>query len=76
MEDVQPVRIIVCSDYLSLLSSLSSGQSNRSDLLLEVLMLLWKIERIGVEVRFCWFPHSVVEGNEIVSQKGFETRYN
>jgi ribonuclease HI len=42
--DVQPIRIIVCSDSLSVLKSLSSGKSNMNDLLLEVLMLLWRIE--------------------------------
>jgi ribonuclease HI len=56
LEDVQPVRIIVGSDSLSVLNSLSSGKSNRSDLLLEVFMLLWRIERMGVVVRFCWVP--------------------
>ena len=44
VEDVQPVRIVVCSDSLSVLSSLSSSKSNRSDLLLEALTLLWRIE--------------------------------
>ena len=44
VEDVQPIRIMVCSDSLSVLKSLSSGKSNRNDLLLEVLMLLWRIE--------------------------------
>lgn len=67
VEDVQPVRIIVSSDSLSVLNSLSSGKSIRSDLLLEVLMLLWRIERMGLVVRFCWVPaHSGVEWNEIV----------
>ena len=39
VEDIQPVRIIVGSDSLCVLNSLSSGKSNRSDQLLEVLRL-------------------------------------
>ena len=75
MEDVQPVRIIVCSDSLSVLNSLSSGKFNRSELLLEVFIILWRIERMGV-VRFCWVPaHTGVEGIEIVGQKSSETTY-
>jgi ribonuclease HI len=69
VEDIQPVRNKVCSDSLSVFNSLSSGKSNRSYLLLEVFMLLRRIERLGVVVRFCWVPaFAGVEGNEIVDQ--------
>jgi hypothetical protein len=57
------------SDSLSVLDCLSSGKSNRSGLLLEVIRLLCRIERLGVVVRFCCVPaHSGLEDNSIVDQ--------
>ena len=69
MEDIQLVRIMMGSDFLSVLNCLSSGKYNRSGLLLEVIRLLCRIERLGVVVRFCCVPAlSGVEENEIVDQ--------
>ena len=68
-EDAQPIRIVLCSDSLSVLCSLSSGNFNMSDLLLEALTLLRRLERVVVVVCFCWVPaHSGVGGNGLVDQ--------
>ena len=65
VEDVRPDRVLVCSDSAAALQSLSSKDALRNDLVLDVLMLLLRLQRAGVSVRFCWVPaHVGVEGNE------------
>ncbi len=65
VEAVKPDRVVVCSDSASALISLTTQQSSREDLMCEIFTLLWRIQRKGVVVGFCWVPANVgIAGNE------------
>ena len=67
VEEVQPGQVVVCSDSAAVLMTLGEGKLGvRSDLVVELLVLLYKIEKAGGEVVFLWVPsHVGVEGNEV-----------
>lgn len=68
VEHVQPFKKrvrVICSDSAAACKDLSSLQTVREDLVLEIcIMLLW-IQRMGLEVQFCWIPAGMgIKGNE------------
>ena len=75
VEEVQPGQVVVCSDSAAVLMTLGEGKLGvRSDLVVELLVLLYKIEKAGGEVVFLWVPaHVGVEGNEVAD--GAEGRW-
>ena len=67
IEDVQPSRVVICSDSESLLCSLRSGKSEREDLGVEIMMLFLWLQRYGIEILFCEIPsHTGVYVNDLV----------
>uniref|UniRef100_A0A671QEF9 Reverse transcriptase domain-containing protein n=1 Tax=Sinocyclocheilus anshuiensis TaxID=1608454 RepID=A0A671QEF9_9TELE len=66
IEEVQPIRSVICTDSLSVLNSLLSGISTaRQDIIFEVMQSLFRIRQSGLMVNFLWVPsHMGVEGNE------------
>ncbi len=65
VEEVKPDRVVICSDSASVLTSLFTHCTSREDLMCEIFSLLWRIQRKGVVVGFCWVPaHVGVAGNE------------
>ena len=66
VEEVKPSQVVICSDSASVLMSMEEGKLGaRSDLMVELLVLLYKIERAKGDVGFVWVPaHVGVEGNE------------
>lgn len=65
-EDVCPMRMVVCSDSLSALQSIQSGESKcRQDLILEISQALFRLHMQTILVQFLWVPaHVGVDGNE------------
>ncbi len=59
VEEVKPDRVVICSDSASVLTSLFTHQSSKKDLMCEIFTLLWRIQRKGVVVGFCWVPEHV-----------------
>lgn len=70
IEEVQPSRIVICTDSMAALTSLMSGKSeSRQDLIFEVLQGLFRARQLGVLVFFLWVPaHVGVDGNEEVDK--------
>uniref|UniRef100_A0A3B1IE94 Reverse transcriptase domain-containing protein n=1 Tax=Astyanax mexicanus TaxID=7994 RepID=A0A3B1IE94_ASTMX len=66
VEDVRPLRTVICSDSQTVLKSLTNGQkSSRIDIIYDVLMILLRLQHLGLSVGFLWVPaHVGVEGNE------------
>ena len=65
VEEVRPDRVVLCSDSAAVLSSLQTMKSNREDLILEIFQCLFRMQRLGIDVTFCWVPaHVGLEGNE------------
>ncbi|KAG5278648.1 hypothetical protein AALO_G00101240 [Alosa alosa] len=65
VEEARPERVVICSDSASVLSSLQSFRSCRMDILYEVYMYLYQLERLGITIKFLWIPaHVGVWGNE------------
>lgn len=64
--DVQPSRVVIYSDSLSSLNSISSYHSNsRPYLLLEIYSCLKEIYNLGIDIWFVWVPaHVGLAGNE------------
>ena len=65
VEEIKPERVVICSDSSAALQSLHSKQTERDDLILEIFMMLLRIERNGTSLQFCWVPaHVGLKGNE------------
>ncbi len=66
IEEVQPIRSVICTDSLSVLNSLLSGIAiARQDMIFEVMQSLFRIRQAGIIVNFMWVPsHMGVEENE------------
>ena len=65
-----PRRAVICSDSASVLKTLiGSNWGARPDLVMEVMALLYKIEKAGGLVGFLWVSvHVGVHGNEIADK--------
>ena len=59
--------MVICSDSASVLMTLKElGLGARSDLMVELLTLMYRIEQAGESVGFMWIPtHVGIEGNEL-----------
>ena len=68
VEEVRPGPAVICSDSASVLLTLrEGGLGARSDLMVELLTLMYRIEQVGESVGFMWVPaHVGIEGNEQV----------
>lgn len=73
-EEVGPEKMVVCSDSLSVLQSIQTGQSScRPDLILEVQQLLFRLQKLLIQVEFLWVPaHKGIKGNEIADKAARE----
>ena len=77
VEEVKSSQTVICSDSASVLMTLRGGSlGGRSDLVVELLVLLYRIEHAGGSVGFLWVPaHVGVEGNEaadVAAKKALE----
>jgi len=70
VDEVQPRRAVICSDSASVLKTLGGyNMGARPDLFMELMVLLYKIEKAGGSVGFLWVPaHVGVEGNEVADK--------
>lgn len=70
IEDVKPLRSVICSDSLSVLNNLITGTSKaRQDIMNEIMQNLFRIRQGGLFVSFLWIPgHMGVVGNEEADQ--------
>lgn len=68
IEDSRPCRVIICSDSAAALEAIKGNKSKaRPDIVIEILLVLFRVGKMGCAVRFLWIPgHAGVEGNEIV----------
>lgn len=66
VEELRPLKAIICSDSRAALVSLQKGHSEgRSDILIEIQQTLFRIHMMGLSVVFVWVPaHYGVRGNE------------
>ena len=66
-EEVRPGPVVICSDSASVLMTLrDGGLGARSDLMVELLTLMYRIEQAGESAGFIWVPaHVGIEGNEL-----------
>ncbi len=57
IEEVQPIRSVICTDSLSVLNSLLRGNATaRQDMIFEVMQSLFRISKSGLIVNFMWVP--------------------
>lgn len=58
---------IICTDSLSVLLTINSRTNeNRVDIFVEIFECLFRLNILGIEVRFMWVPaHRGIEGNEM-----------
>uniref|UniRef100_A0A3B5Q0T1 Reverse transcriptase domain-containing protein n=1 Tax=Xiphophorus maculatus TaxID=8083 RepID=A0A3B5Q0T1_XIPMA len=70
IEEVRPLRSIVCSDSSSSLYSLKNNHAiSRPDLLLEIQLITYRIQAMGLLVIFTWIPsHIGLRGNELADK--------
>lgn len=54
VEEVKPLRVMICSDSAAVLSSEKTGRSDRGDLFVEMTELLMGLERMGVGFPPMW----------------------
>ncbi len=65
IEEVRPEREVICSDSIAALHNLNSNKTRRDDLVMEILMIKWKLQKTGISLYFCCLPaHVGVEGDE------------
>ncbi len=68
IEEVKPMRMIICSDSNAALTSIKHASSNcRQDILNDILQSLYRIIRLDIDVTFMWVPaHVDIQRNETV----------
>ncbi len=63
--EVRPDKVIICSDSMAILGSLQSLETNRTDILTEIMIRLYSLRQVGIIIRFMWVPaHVGIQGNE------------
>lgn len=55
MEEVNPDRVVFYSDSAAALSIITS-KSTRDDILIEIYTAVLNLERLRVDIQFCWTP--------------------
>ncbi|XP_035984330.1 uncharacterized protein LOC118557933 [Fundulus heteroclitus] len=75
VEEVRPLKSIICSDSSSSLISLQNNQSDsRPDILIEIQQTLYRINMMGLVVNFVWVPaHNEIKGNEMADRMAKES---
>ena len=70
VEEVTPLRTVICSDSQAALMSLKTYKSDsRQDLIYEIAMSLYRTQQLGLYIKFIWIPaHIGVMGNEMVDK--------
>lgn len=65
VENSKPIKVLIGSDSSSALTSFKNMQSEaRQDIMLEIAQTVYRINKIGVIVKFIWIPaHIGVIGN-------------
>ena len=68
VEEVTPLRTVICSDRQAALMSLKSFNSDsRQDI--KITMSLYRTQQLGLHIKFIWIPaHVGVIGNEMVDK--------
>ncbi|XP_060069460.1 uncharacterized protein LOC132564377 [Ylistrum balloti] len=62
-------RVVILSDSLSSLQSLTTGNSSRPKLLNAIHYMITEIDQLGIDLKFEWIPsHVDILGNEIADQ--------
>lgn len=65
VEEVRPLRSVICSDSGSIASLQYSHSDSREDILMEIRQVLYRIQMMGLIVVFLWIPaHIGVKRNE------------
>ncbi|XP_026126102.1 uncharacterized protein LOC113107658 isoform X1 [Carassius auratus] len=63
--EVRPDKVIICSDSMAVLLSLQSLETNRTDILTEIMIKLYGLRQIRIIITFMWVPaHVGIQGNE------------
>lgn len=63
--EVRPDKVIICSDSMAVLNSLQSFETNRTDILIEIMIRLYSLKQMRIIIRFMWVPaHVGIQGNE------------
>ncbi len=61
--EVRPDKVIICSDSLAVLESIHSLETNRTDILTEIMIRLYSLRQVGIIIRFMWVPaHVGIQG--------------
>ncbi len=61
--EVRSDKVIICSDSLAVLGSLQSLETNRTDILTEIMIRLYSLRQVGIIIM--WVPaHVGIQGNE------------
>uniref|UniRef100_A0A3Q2ZQ74 Reverse transcriptase domain-containing protein n=1 Tax=Kryptolebias marmoratus TaxID=37003 RepID=A0A3Q2ZQ74_KRYMA len=70
VEEIRPIKTIICSDSSSVLLSLKNNQTDsRTDILMEIMHTVFRIQKMGLVVVFVWVPaHIGVLGNEMADR--------
>ena len=65
IEEVKPLRTVICTDSMAALHSLDTGHSSREDLIIEMRHLLLQLRNLAIIIEFCWVPAFIgIRGNE------------
>ena len=65
IEEVKPLRTVICTDSMAALHSLDTGHLSREELVIEIRHLLLQIRNLGIIIQFCWVPaHMGIKVNE------------
>ena len=70
VEEVRPLRAVICSDSSSSLISLNNNKSDgRPDVLIEMQQTLYRIQMMGLSIILVWIPvHIGIKGNELADK--------
>lgn len=60
--EIRPDKVTICSDWVAVIMS---WQTNRSDILIEIMIKFYSIKQMGILTRLMWVPaHVGIQANE------------